>query len=74
MAGDNEPPKNDRSTFLVVFFSILGVAIFCALCQIGVTVFEPDAPRFERLVDTFKWGWVVSIGALVGLFGGKAIG
>jgi hypothetical protein len=60
--------------FIFLVCLVLGIAVFSAIALICITALAPANvwPRFEPLVETFKWAWVASIGALLGLLGGKA--
>lgn len=78
MASKKDGPSgnrpNDPNTFVLLVWIVLGIAVFSAIALIVMTAFAPADvwSRFPPLIETFKWALVTSIGALMGLLGGKA--
>jgi hypothetical protein len=61
--------------FLVVFFTVLALTLFCASGAALISLYGPSPlpPHVDRLFSAFVELFVAGVGAIFGLLGGRAI-
>uniref|UniRef100_B0T9I2 Uncharacterized protein n=1 Tax=Caulobacter sp. (strain K31) TaxID=366602 RepID=B0T9I2_CAUSK len=73
------PSAEGLNLFPLALRTVVIVALFSGGSVLAMTIYGAGAvsaetwTRFLPAIDTFKQTWCISVGALVGLLGGKAL-
>lgn len=60
-------------SFNLIFITVTALTVLSLIAAILLVIFGPDKPGTDRLVETCSKGFMLGLGAIVGLIGGKAL-